>query len=104
MQETSFRIAAALAMVASLLAACTLPNPFERSAKPETPAERSPSPMPDQAAEVAQLRQANRIIDTQLQRARAELEKAHAEAELRGFLVIGMLDLLRQVSTPAEPS
>jgi hypothetical protein len=53
MQETSFRIAAALAMVASLLAACTLPNPFERSAKPETPAERSPSPEPDQTAEAA---------------------------------------------------
>jgi hypothetical protein len=53
MQKTSFRIIAALAMITTLLVACTSPKPSERSAKPETPAERPPSPEPDQAAEAA---------------------------------------------------
>lgn len=51
MRETTFRYAAALAIVASLLAACTLPKLTGRSAQPETPADQSSAAEPDQATE-----------------------------------------------------
>jgi hypothetical protein len=53
MRETTFRFAAALALVISLLAACTSPKPIERSAQTETPADRSPAAEPEQATEAA---------------------------------------------------
>jgi hypothetical protein len=51
MQETSFRIAAVLALVTSLVAACTSPKLIEHSAQPETPADRSPAAAVDQTTE-----------------------------------------------------
>ena len=47
--ETVFRFAAALAAVASLLAACTQPKLIEQTAQPDQPANRSPAAVPDQA-------------------------------------------------------
>ena len=47
--ETVFRFAAALAVVASVLAACTQPKLIEQTAQPDRPATRSPAAVPDQA-------------------------------------------------------
>jgi hypothetical protein len=51
MQETTFRFAAVLAIVTSLVAACTPLKSIEQSAKPEAPADRAPAAEPDHAAE-----------------------------------------------------
>jgi hypothetical protein len=48
-QETTFRFAAALTIVTSLLAACTPPKLTEQSTQPKTPAHGSPAAKPDQA-------------------------------------------------------
>ena len=55
-------------------------------------------------AETELLKVRNHLIETQLERARSELHSCHAEGELRGLLVISLLTLLCQTSSPANPA